>query len=100
MPKTNYYSFGLSASRDAYKKVYNPHDQNSPRGRDMSDQPGPGEYKYKNLNIGVGARKFSFLSRTKNPQGKCNESRSVIFAYETLPVYKLAFLTSMFFEPL
>ena len=70
MPKTNYYSFGLSASRDAYNKVYTPGDQNSPRGRDMSGQPGPGEYKYKNHNIGVDAKKFSFLQRTKNTQGK------------------------------
>lgn len=74
MPKTNYYSFDKSATRDAYSKVYNPHDQNSPRGRDMSDQPGPGEYKYNNMNIGFSSRKFSFLSRTKNPQGNVNLS--------------------------
>jgi hypothetical protein len=66
MPKTNYYSFGNSASRDAYDKVYTPGDQPSPRGRDMKDMPGPGEYKYKNMNVGVDARKFSFLKRTKN----------------------------------
>ena len=70
MPKTNYYSFGLSASRDAYEKVYNPHDNNSPRGKDSKDMPGPGEYKYKNMSIGMDARKFSFLKRTKNVQGK------------------------------
>ena len=70
MPKTNYYSFGLSASRDAYNKVFTPGDHNSPRGKDMKDQPGPGEYKYNNMNVGVDARKFSFLKRTKNVQGK------------------------------
>ena len=70
MPKTNYYSFGNSASRDAYNKVYTPGDQPSPRGRDMKDMPGPGEYKYKNMNVGVDARKFSFLKRTKNVYGK------------------------------
>lgn len=70
MPKTNYYSFGNSASRDAYDKVYTPGDQPSPRGRDMKDMPGPGEYKYKNMNVGVDARKFSFLKRTKNVYGK------------------------------
>ena len=70
MPKTNYYSFGLSASRDAYNKVYTPGGHSSPRGRDMKDQPGPGEYKYDNMNVGVDARKFSFLKRTKNVQGK------------------------------
>ena len=70
MPKTNYYSFGNSASRDAYNKVYTPGDQPSPRGRDMKDMPGPGEYKYKNMNVGVDARKFSFLRRTKNVYGK------------------------------
>ena len=37
MPKTNYYSFGLSASRDAYNKVFTPGDHNSPRGKDMKD---------------------------------------------------------------
>ena len=68
MPKTNYYSFGLSASRDNYNKNYGSH--NSPRGRDMKDQPGPGEYKYKNMTVGVDARKFSFLARTKNVLGK------------------------------
>ena len=61
MPKTNYYSFGLSATRDSYNKVYTPGGHNSPRGRDMKDQPGPGEYKYKNMTVGVDARKFSFL---------------------------------------
>ena len=70
MPKTNYYSFGLSASRDHYNKVYTPGGANSPRGRDMRDQPGPGEYKYKNMSVGVDARKFSFLQRTKNVLGK------------------------------
>ena len=70
MPKTNYYSFGNSASRDAYNKVYTPGEPPSPRGRDMKDMPGPGEYKYSNHNIGVDARRFSFLQRTKNVQGK------------------------------
>ena len=43
MPKQLYYSFGNSASREAYNKVYNPMD-NSPRGADAKQFPGPGEY--------------------------------------------------------
>lgn len=43
MPKTYYYTFGLSASRDQMNKVYNPLD-NSPRGRESLQIPGPGEY--------------------------------------------------------
>ena len=39
----------------------------------MRDMPGPGEYKYNNMNVGVDARKFSFLQRTKNVYGKCQE---------------------------
>ena len=62
MPKSNYYSFGLSASREAYEKVYNPHEStSSPRRGDSKDMPGPGEYNYKNMAIGVDSRKFSFL---------------------------------------
>ena len=79
MPKTNYYSFGNSASRDAYNKVYTPGDQPSPRGRDMKDMPGPGEYKYNNMNVGVDARKFSFLKRTKNVYGKSDSQAKSLF---------------------
>lgn len=67
MPKQLKYTFGNSAGRDDYNKVYNPMD-NSPRGNDAKLFPGPGEYKYKNMNIGVDAKKFSFLKRCKNPQ--------------------------------
>ena len=69
MPKTNYYTFGLSASREAVNKVYNPM-ENSPRQQDVRDMPGPGEYKYKNFSCGQEGRRFSFLKRTKNSQGK------------------------------
>ena len=69
MPKTNYYSFGLSASRDQMNKVYNPL-ENSPRGSESVNMPGPGEYKYKNFSVGSEGRHFSFLKRTRNAQGK------------------------------
>ena len=69
MPKTNYYSFGLSATREQMSKVYNPA-ENSPRSSLTKDLPGPGEYKYKNYSTGTGGRHFSFLKRTKNSQGK------------------------------
>lgn len=65
MPKTNYYSFGLGATRDNFANVYNPANQ-SPRAIDAKNSPGPGEYKYKNKGIGSEGRRFSFLSRTKN----------------------------------
>ena len=69
MPKTNYYTFGLSASREQMNKMYNPMD-NSPRGSEVKNMPGPGEYKYKNYSVGTEGRHFSFLKRTKNVQGK------------------------------
>ena len=69
MPKTNYYSFGLSASREQMNKVYNPM-ENSPRDKESRNMPGPGEYKYNNFDVGREARQFSFLRRTKNSQGK------------------------------
>ena len=68
MPKQVHISFGASAGRDAYEKVYNPMN-NSPRGEDSKRFPGPGEYKYANRQIGVDARKYSFLKRTKNHLG-------------------------------
>ena len=80
MPKTSYYSFGNSASRDAYNKVYTPGEPPSPRGRDMKDMPGPGEYKYNNMNVGVDARKFSFLKRTKNQYGKFSRQTQCLTA--------------------
>lgn len=69
LPKTNYYTFGNSATREQMNKVYNPLD-NSPRGEESSRIPGPGEYKYKNFSIGTEGRRFSFHLRTKNCQGK------------------------------
>ena len=69
MPKTNYYTFGLSASREQVNKAYNPMN-NSPRGVESRAIPGPGEYKYKNYKIGTEGRRFSFLGRTKDVQGK------------------------------
>lgn len=69
MPKTNFWTFGKSATREACSRVYTPGDT-SPRAKDASSMPGPGSYKYKNFSIGQDARKFSFLSRTKNPLGK------------------------------
>ena len=51
-------------------KMYNPMD-NSPRGSEIKNMPGPGEYKYKNFSVGTEGRHFSFLKRTKNVQGKC-----------------------------
>lgn len=65
LPKSNQYSFGLSASREQVSKTYNPND-NSPRAKDSMAIPGPGQYKYKNFNVGTGGRHFSFLKRTKN----------------------------------
>ena len=60
MPKTNYYSFGMSATREQMNRVYNPLD-NSPRGSESKQIPGPGEYKYKNMSVGTEGRHFSFL---------------------------------------
>ena len=76
MPKTHYYSFGLSATREQMSKAYNPMD-NSPRGAEAKLIPGPGEYKVKNFNIGNGGRHFQFLKRTKNPQGKWIEQSHI-----------------------
>ena len=50
-------------------KVYNPLD-NSPRGAESRQIPGPGEYKFKNMTVGTEGRHFSFLRRTKHSQGK------------------------------
>ena len=47
MPKTNYYTFGNSATREQVNKVYNPLD-NSPRGSEARQLPGPGQYTFKN----------------------------------------------------
>ena len=69
MPKQVHISFGASAGRDAYEKVFNPIN-NSPRGDEAKRFPGPGEYKYANMKIGVDARKYSFLRRTKNHLGR------------------------------
>ena len=69
LPKTHYYSFGLSATREQVNKVYNPN-ENSPRSSEARKIPGPGEYKYKNFTTGTGGRHFSFLKRTKNSLGK------------------------------
>ena len=70
LPKTNYYSFGLSASREQMNRCYNPM-ENSPRGSESRHMPGPGEYKYRNMTIGGHEGKhFSFLKRTTNVQGK------------------------------
>jgi len=71
MPKTNYYTFGLSASREQVNKAYNPMN-NSPRGVESRAIPGPGEYKYKNYKIGTEGRRFSFLGRTKDVQEPAN----------------------------
>ena len=73
LPKSNQYSFGLSASREQVSKTYNPND-NSPRAKDSMAIPGPGQYKYKNFNVGTGGRHFSFLKRTKNSLGKFQQN--------------------------
>ena len=57
MPKTNYYSFGLSATREQMNKAYNPAD-NSPRGAEAKLIPGPGYYKVRNFDVGKGGRHF------------------------------------------
>lgn len=64
MPKTNYYTFGSSASRDQNNKVYNPMD-NSPRGTETRQIPGPGAHTYNNNSFGTEGRRFSFLQKTK-----------------------------------
>jgi len=71
MPKQLHYSFGVSAGREDYQKVFNPMN-NSPRESDSRNSPGPGLYKYKNNAIGVDARKFSFLTKPKNAQEPAN----------------------------
>ena len=69
LPKTNYYTFDKSATREQMNKTYNPLD-NSPRGVDIKQMPGPGHYSYKNNSVGTGGRHFSFLQKTKYAQGK------------------------------
>lgn len=69
LPKTNYYSFGLGAKREASDNVYMP-GNNSPRLKETMNMPGPGEYNYSNFCIGKEGRKWQFLKRTKNPLGK------------------------------
>ena len=60
MPKTYYYSFGMSPTRDAYNKVYNPF------GKDKPEMPGPDKYNYKNKSVGEDTYKFSFRKRMIN----------------------------------
>ena len=60
LPKTNYYTFDKSATRDQMNKTFNPLD-NSPRGVESKQIPGPGHYMYKNMTVGTGGRHFSFL---------------------------------------
>jgi len=59
---THAFSFGLSASRDAYDKVFNPANK-SPKNQDF---PGPDRYQYRNGSIGNSSVKFSFRPRTRN----------------------------------
>jgi hypothetical protein len=82
MPKTTYYSFGNSATRESFSKVYN-EANNSPREIDARSQPGPGQYTYKNKAIGQEGRRFSFLQRTKNIYGKSNSSHGSSSVTET-----------------
>ena len=72
LPKTNYYTFDKSATRDQMNKTYNPLD-NSPRGVDIKQMPGPGHYSFKNNSVGTGGRHFSFLQKTKYAQGKLSD---------------------------
>lgn len=99
MPKTNYYTFGSSASRDQVNKVFNPMD-NSPRGTESRQIPGPGEYKYKNNSFGTEGRRFSFLQKTKYSQGKhaCNCFLSVckIVNIRKSPSYLLSIIRMAF----
>lgn len=67
LPKTNYYTFDKSATREQMNKTYNPLD-NSPRGVDIKQMPGPGHYSFKNNSVGTGGRHFSFLQKTKYAQ--------------------------------
>ena len=60
LPKTNYYTFDKSATREQMNKTYNPLDP-SPRGEESRQVPGPGSYQYKNKSMGTGGRHFSFL---------------------------------------
>ena len=69
LPKTNYYTFDKSATREQMNKTYNPLD-NSPRGSESKQVPGPGTYQYKNMSMGTGGRHFSFLQKPKYAQGK------------------------------
>ena len=72
LPKTNYYTFDKSATREQMNKTYNPLD-NSPRGVDIKQMPGPGHYSFKNNSVGTGGRHFSFLQKTKYAQGKLSD---------------------------
>ena len=74
LPKTNYYTFDKSATREQMNKTYNPLD-NSPRGADVKQMPGPGHYSYKNNSVGTGGRRFSVLQKTKYAQGKSSDDR-------------------------
>ena len=72
LPKTNYYTFDKSATREQMNKTYNPLD-NSPRGVDIKQMPGPGHYSFNNNSVGTGGRHFSFLQKTKYAQGKLSD---------------------------
>lgn len=69
LPKTNYFSFGLGADRDAMEAVYVP-GQHSPRRKESANMPGPGQYKVENFSFGREGRKFMMYEKIKNLNGK------------------------------
>ena len=58
LPKTAYYTFGNSATREQMGRTYNPIGGNSPRLRDVESSPGPGTYTYKNKGMGTEGNRF------------------------------------------
>ena len=70
LPKTAYYTFGNSATRDQMAKTFNPIGGNSPRMSEVEQMPGPGTYSYANKSMGTEGNRFQFLRKTKNFRGE------------------------------
>ena len=69
LPKTAYYTFGNSATREQMNRTFNP-GNSSPRQKDSENSAGPGSYSYKNKGMGTEGNRFQFLRRTKDFRGE------------------------------
>ena len=57
LPKTAYYTFGNSATREQMQRTFI-QGGNSPRQKDAEHSPGPGTYSYKNKSMGTEGNRF------------------------------------------